>query len=109
MQNSKRTFLILSNKFKPCVNRIVLTLQFHKLKTECHESVQEWMDKWQTKEAKCGLKEYDRELMEQFIHGLDNEGIIHEILSWKPLIMLQAKGSYYGPTEYKHRRRHWPA
>ena len=34
----------------------------------------------QTKAADCDYNKYDRILTEQFIHGLDNEGIIIEIL-----------------------------
>ena len=34
------------------------------------------MGKLQTKEAECDYKGYDRELTKQFIHGLDNKGMI---------------------------------
>ena len=30
--------------------------------------------------SECGYKEYDRELMEKFINGLDDEGMISEML-----------------------------
>ena len=33
-----------------------------------------------TKVEECGYSEYDRRLTEQFIYGLDDEGIIGEIL-----------------------------
>ena len=33
------------------------------------------------KAAECDFNEYDRELMEKFIHGLDDEGMISAILS----------------------------
>ena len=38
------------------------------------------MDRLQTKEAYCDYNEYDRRLTEQFIHGLDNKGMISEML-----------------------------
>ena len=38
------------------------------------------MGKLQTKAAECDYKEYDKELMKKFIHGLDSEGMITEIL-----------------------------
>ena len=39
------------------------------------------MGRFQTKAAECEYKEYDRLLTEQFIKGLDDEGITSEILN----------------------------
>ena len=38
------------------------------------------MDRLWTKAAECDYKEYDRKLTEQFIHRLEKEGIINDIL-----------------------------
>ena len=38
------------------------------------------MGRLQTKAADCDCGKYDRRLMEQFIHELDNEGMISEIV-----------------------------
>ena len=38
------------------------------------------MDRLRTKAADCDYSDYDRGLTEQFIDGLDNEGMISEIL-----------------------------
>ena len=37
------------------------------------------MQRLQTREEDCDYNEYDRRLTEQFIHELDNEGVISEI------------------------------
>ena len=39
--------MILNNKFKPHGDRIVLSLQYQKLKKTSHESIQEWMGTFQ--------------------------------------------------------------
>ena len=38
------------------------------------------MERLQTRAAECEYSVYDTRLTEQFIHGLDNEGKISEIL-----------------------------
>ena len=38
------------------------------------------MGRLQTKAAPCDFNECDKRLTEQFIHGLDDEGMISEIL-----------------------------
>ena len=38
------------------------------------------MGKLKKQAAECDCKEYDRELIEQFMHGLGNGGMISEIL-----------------------------
>ena len=52
-------------------------------------------------------KEYDRELMEQFMHGLEDEGMISEILRELPVLEdindVTSERYCYGPKEWKHR------
>ena len=45
-----------------------------------HESDQEWIGRLQTITADCDYNEYDRRLIKQFTHGLDNVDIIRENL-----------------------------
>ena len=71
---------MLSHKFKPCHNRIVLSLQCIKLKRKSHESAQEWADRLQKKSAEYDYNEHDRKITEKFSHGLHNKGMINEIL-----------------------------
>ena len=66
----KGLFSICSNKSKLHHNRIVLSLQFRKLKRRNYESVQEWMSKMWTKAVECDHKEYGRAVTKQFIHEL---------------------------------------
>ena len=58
---------------------IVLLLQYCKLKRTSDESAQEWMGRLQTKVSDCDCNECDRRLTEQFIPGLDDDGMINEI------------------------------
>ena len=71
---------LVNHKFRPCQSRIVLSLQYLKLKGKSHESAQDWMGRLHTMPAECYYKEYERKLTEQFIHGLDDKGMISEIL-----------------------------
>ena len=70
----KGLILTLSNRFKPHQNKMMLSLQYQKLKRKSHESTQEQIGKLQAKAVECDYKEYDRELI-----GLDDEGMISEI------------------------------
>ena len=78
IQDCRRLFSVLSQK--SCHNRIMLSLQYCKLKRKSQESGKEWMGKLQTKAADYDYNKHNSKLTEQFIHGLDDEGIISEIL-----------------------------
>ena len=71
---------MLSHKFKPHRNRMVLSLNYLKLKRKSHEFTQELIGRLQTKTADCDYNEYDRRLPEQFIYGQDVECMIRVIL-----------------------------
>ena len=57
---------VLSHKFKLFQNRIVLLLQYLKLKLKRknHESAQEKLGRLETKKADCDYNEYNRRLTE---------------------------------------------
>ena len=54
-------------------------MQFHKLIGQSNESTEEWMGRLRTAVVKCNYKEIDRQLKEQFIHGLNDEEMLVEI------------------------------
>ena len=72
---------MLSNKFKTHHNGIVLALQYLKLKRKSHESTQEWMARLQTKAVEFDYSEHHRRLNKQFLHGIDGDVMLCEILS----------------------------
>ena len=53
-------------------------LQYQKLCRESNESAQEWIGRLQTKVPKCRYKDPDRLLTEQFIGGLNDDGMTDE-------------------------------
>ena len=58
----KGLFPVLSHKLKPCHNKIVLLLQYLKLKRKSHKSNQEWMGRLCTKAAEYDYKKHNRKL-----------------------------------------------
>ena len=56
------------------------SLQFHKLIRQSDESVEEWMGRLRMAVIKCNYKERDRQLKEQFIHDLNDEEMLAEII-----------------------------
>ena len=62
---------MLAGKFKLQYNETVKSLQFRKLYRLENESVDEWMGRLCVAVAECNYREMDRQLKEQFIHGLN--------------------------------------
>ena len=58
----------------------MVSLQYLKLKRKSHEPTVEGMGRLQTDVEGCDYKVYDGRLTEHFIFGLDDEGMISEIL-----------------------------
>ena len=56
------------------------SLQFCKLVCHLNESVEEWMGRLRTAVVECKYKEVDRQLKEQFIHGLNDNEMLAEII-----------------------------
>ena len=48
-----------------------------------NESTQEWVCRLRTKAVECQHKEYDRLLTEQLTSGLNNDGILKEVVTWE--------------------------
>ena len=73
-------FDTLAAKFKPQYNETIKSLQFRKLYIFEGESVNEWMGRLHVVVAECNYKEIDRQLKEQFIHGLNNKVMLDEVI-----------------------------
>ena len=71
---------MLAIKFKPQYNEIVKSLQFRKLYRLENESADEWMGRLCVVAAECNYREIDRQLKEQFIHGLNDKCMLDEII-----------------------------
>ena len=76
----KGLFETLSNKFKPQYNETIKSLQFRKLYQHDDENVEEWMGGLCVAAVECNYQEVDRQLKEQFIHGLNDKHMLEEII-----------------------------
>ena len=59
---------------------MIQSFQFHKLVCWSNENVEEWMGRLMTAAVKCKYKEVDRQLKEQFIHGLNDNEMLAEVI-----------------------------
>ena len=73
-------FDMLATKFKPQYNKTVKFLQFRKLYRLENESADEWIGRLCVAAAECNYRELDRQLKEQFIHGLNKKCMLDEII-----------------------------
>ena len=73
-------FETLTNKCKPQYNETIKSLQFRKLYRYDDENVEEWMGRQWVAAVECNYQEVDRQLKEQFIHGLNDKGMLREII-----------------------------
>ena len=64
---------MLATKFWAQFNETIKSLQFRKLCESEIESTEEWMGWLWMAAAECGYKEVDRQLKEQFIHGMNDK------------------------------------
>ena len=78
--NLQGLFDTLSTKFWPQFNKTIKSLQFRKLCRSEDESAEEWMGWLHMAVAECRYKEIDRQLKEQFIHGLNDKIMLNEII-----------------------------
>ena len=67
-------------KFKPQYNETIKSLQFRKLYRYDNENEEEWMGRLHVAAVECNYQEVNRQLKEQFIHGLNNKGMFEEII-----------------------------
>ena len=73
-------FETLSNKFKPQYSETIKSLQFRMLYRYEDENVEEWMGRLCIAAVECNYQEVDRQLKEQFIHGLNDKYMLEEIM-----------------------------
>ena len=71
---------MLDNKFKPQYNETIKSLQFRKLYWYENETVEEWIERLHMAVVECNYHEVDRQLKEQFIHGLNDKYMLEEII-----------------------------
>ena len=70
----------LTSKFKPQFNEKIKFLQFRKLCRNDGENVKEWMGRLRVAAIECNYQEVDRQLKEQFFHGLNDKNMLEEII-----------------------------
>ena len=73
-------FTTLDNKFKPQYNETIKSLQSCKLVGQPNEDAEEWMSRLRLAALECNYKETDRQLKEKFIHRLNDNDIMVEII-----------------------------
>ena len=73
-------FDMLATKFNPQYNETIKSLQFRKLFQFDNENVEEWMGRLHVVAVECSYRELDRQLKEQFIHGLNDRCMLEEII-----------------------------
>ena len=65
-------FEILTNKFRPQFNETIKSLQSCKFSRWNRENAEEWMGRLLLSVIECNCKELNRQLKQQFIHGLND-------------------------------------
>ena len=71
---------MFNNKFNSQYNETIIFLQFHKLILQAKENTEEQMGRIRVAAIDCNYKELDRQLKEQFIHGLNDSDMLAEII-----------------------------
>ena len=80
MQYFRSLFETLCNTFKPQYNETIKLLQFRKLYRYENENMEEWMGRLHIAAVESNYLEIDRQLKEQFIHGLKDKHMLEEII-----------------------------
>ena len=73
-------FDTLDTKFKPEYNETIKSLQLRQLYLLDNGNVEEWMGRLCVAAVECNYREVDRQLKEQFIHGLNDRCMLEEII-----------------------------
>ena len=68
------------NKCKLHFNETIKSLQFNKLPRQAKESTEEWVGRLRLAVVECNYREEDRQLKEQFIHRLNDNDMVKEII-----------------------------
>ena len=105
-------FEILANKFMPQSNKTTKSLQLWKLSRQNGENAEEWMGRLWLAVIECNYKEIDRQLREQFIHGLNDTDMLREIIQEFTKIMKMQKSlvkkCWPGVKEWRYKEPHLP-
>ena len=80
------------NKFRPQLNETILTLQYCYLSRHSKENAKQWMGRLRMMAGECKYKELDRYLKEQFICGLNGDGMMVEII-WELTSMVDTRNN----------------
>ena len=70
----------LVTKFRPQYNETIKSLQFRKLYRFEGESIDVWLGRLCVVAAECNYREIDRQLKEQFMHGLNDKVMLDEVI-----------------------------
>ena len=73
-------FRMINKKFKLQYNETIKSLKFHNLVRHHKEIMDKWRGRLRTAAMECNYKEVDRQLKEQFIHGLNESEMLTEII-----------------------------
>ena len=79
-ETSEGLFKTLNDKFKPRYNETIKSLHSPKLSKQANESKEAWMGKLRKATTECNYKEINRQLKEEFIHGLNDSDMSIEII-----------------------------
>ena len=71
---------MLTSKLRPQFNETFKSMQFRKFHRNDGENVEEWMERLRVTPIVCNYQEVDRQLKEQFIHGLNYKNMLEEII-----------------------------
>ena len=69
-------FVMLATKFRPQYNQTIKSLQIRQLHRVEGEVIGEWIGRLHVAASEYGYKEIDRQLKEQFIHGLNDKDML---------------------------------
>ena len=73
-------FTSFNNKFKPQFIETIKLLQFHKLSRQTKENAEEQMGRLRLAAVECNYREIDTQLKEQFVHRLNDNDMLAEII-----------------------------
>ena len=100
-------FDTLATKFKPQFNETIKLLQFRKLYRFEGKSAAEWMGRLRIAVGECNYKEIDRQLKEQFIHGLNDKAmldeVVRELMAKSSIKQTNSEDVLLWPDELRHR------
>ena len=73
-------FITFNNKVKTQFNETIKSLQFNQLNRQAKENAEDWIGRLRLAAIECNCREVDRQLNEQFIHGIKDSNMLAEII-----------------------------